>query len=157
MGGGGRRCGPASPAVARAPAALLADGTRPRTGACELRLCEGRWIYVSTGRWWGAYRSRRRRRRRRGCAVPFLSRPITSGGVGRPLPRPCCLAGCGWLSAQGGSIHMEVKAAKGAMQMQPHPSPQFLVPLRLSPVHRLPLAPATSALASTLAPAAPVC
>jgi hypothetical protein len=28
--------------------------------------------------------------------------------------------------------------------------------LRLSPVHRLPLAPATSALASTLAPAAPV-
>jgi hypothetical protein len=76
MGGGGRRCGPASPAVARAPAALLADGTRPRTDACELRLCEGRWIYVSTGRWWGAYMSRRRRR---GCAVPFLSRSIRVG------------------------------------------------------------------------------
>lgn len=41
MGGGGRRCGPAGPAAARAPAALLADGTRPRTGVCDFARGDG--------------------------------------------------------------------------------------------------------------------
>lgn len=85
MGGGGRRCGPAGPAAARAPAALLADGTRPRTGC--VGLCEGRSIY----------RVRVRRSLVReltaaaaAAAAPFRSfwRPVAGrwcrGEVGRP-------------------------------------------------------------------------
>jgi hypothetical protein len=79
MGGGGRRCGPAGPATARAPAALLADGTSPRTGAAVREKMDD-WIYVSASRWCGNLQPPPPPPPRLRRSVPFL--PGGPAGVG---------------------------------------------------------------------------